>query len=116
MDNNILSYKDSADSWQMKIQEALRLPFPFAWLLLASILFGIGVPIIVFYENDISTLLPPIMAYGKTTGVSIAIVLFPEFFGGKPEKFFKHPGKIENIPESGGFGYFSNFHIGVHKQ
>jgi len=41
-----LCYKRSADAWQTKVQERLRLPFPLGWILIAAILFLVGYAIL----------------------------------------------------------------------
>ena len=48
-----LSYKKSADSWQMKVQGFMKLPFPLPWLLIAGVLFGIGYVIVGLYEKNL---------------------------------------------------------------
>jgi hypothetical protein len=45
-----LTYKKSADSWQMKVQQLVGLPFPFPWLFVAGVLFAVGA-VIGFYDN-----------------------------------------------------------------
>jgi hypothetical protein len=45
------TFKESPDSWQMKIQNITMLPFPLAWILFALISFLVGY-VIIKLEND----------------------------------------------------------------
>ena len=51
-----LSYKKSCDSWQMKVQGFMKLPFPLPWLLIAGVLFGIGCVIVIFCEKNLNAI------------------------------------------------------------
>jgi hypothetical protein len=44
-------YKTSSDSWQMKIQEKLKIPFPFAWLTIAFAFFLLGYALVWLYPQ-----------------------------------------------------------------
>ncbi len=51
-ERSVLSYKQTPDAWQTKFQERLRLPFPFAWIFVASILLLIGYVINQYFQED----------------------------------------------------------------
>jgi len=65
-----LSYKKSADSWQMKVQVFIKLPFPLPWLLIAGVLFGIGYVIVVLYEKNLRVI--QLLAINTTLIAAIA--------------------------------------------
>lgn len=50
--STVLSYKQSPDAWQTKFQEFLKLPFPFAWIFVSSILLLIGYAINKHFGED----------------------------------------------------------------
>ena len=50
--STVLSYKQTPDAWQTKFQERLRLPFPFAWIFVSSVLFLIGYAINQYFGED----------------------------------------------------------------
>ncbi len=47
----VLTFKESPDAWQTKVQVFLRLPFPLPWLLIAGVLFGIGCGVVALFEE-----------------------------------------------------------------
>ena len=50
------TFKESPDSWQMKIQTFTRLPFPLAWIVIALILFLVGYAVIRSENEQINAL------------------------------------------------------------
>lgn len=50
------TFKESPDSWQMKIQTFTRLPFPLAWIVIALILFLVGYAIVILENEQINAL------------------------------------------------------------
>ncbi|MDY7000687.1 MAG: hypothetical protein SVS15_02750 [Thermodesulfobacteriota bacterium] len=48
----ISSFKESPDSWQIKVHNFFRLPFPLPWMVIAGVLFLIGYGIVFHYENN----------------------------------------------------------------
>lgn len=50
------TFKESPDSWQMKIQTFTRLPFPLAWIVITLILFLVGYAVIILEKEQINAL------------------------------------------------------------
>ena len=71
-----LSYKKSADSWQMKVQQFTKLPFPLPWLLIAGVLFGIGYVIARFCEEDLSAIRFCAINAALIAAIANAVVFF----------------------------------------
>ncbi|MBU2623116.1 MAG: hypothetical protein KKD92_12445 [Proteobacteria bacterium] len=51
-----ITFKESPDSWQMKIQNFTRLPFPLAWILISLILLLIGYAVITIENEPINAM------------------------------------------------------------
>ncbi len=49
-------YRESPDAWQTKVSQALLLPFPLPWLLIASIVFGASCGIVALFEPNSETI------------------------------------------------------------
>jgi len=52
----IFLYKESPDAWQTKVQGALGIPFPLAWIVVGLSIFGGGALLIWLFEDDFATL------------------------------------------------------------
>lgn len=50
------TFRESPDSWQMKIQTFTRIPFPLAWIIIVLIFFLVGYAIIVLKNEKINAL------------------------------------------------------------
>ena len=71
-----LSYEKSADSWQMKVQEFMKLPFPLPWLLVAGLLFVVGYIIVTLYEKDLGTIRLFAINAALIAAIANAVVFF----------------------------------------
>jgi hypothetical protein len=69
-------FKESPDSWQMKFQEKVGLPFPFPWILVGLIIFGIGYAIIINFGEDTQTIRPIAILCVLIAVIANAVVFF----------------------------------------
>ena len=46
-----MTFKENPDAWQTKVQVHFKLPFPIPWVIVASLIFGIGYTIFYYFDN-----------------------------------------------------------------
>lgn len=86
-ENSVLSYKQSPDAWQTKFQEFTRLPFPFAWILVASILLLIGFVIQRAFGEDESLIRLLLLDAALIAAIANAVVFFEKMLDEVADNF-----------------------------
>lgn len=92
-----MSYKQSSDSWQMKVHKFLGLPFPFPWLIIAGFLFVMGYGIFALFDVDVGKIRLLAIKTILIAAIANAVVfferlldevadVFPEFLEEEKEK------------------------------